>query len=61
MDYGTFNGLYTLFIMLIFFGIVAWAYSKKRHKAFTEAANLVFADDPDHQAEKTKTQGAPKQ
>lgn len=45
MDYGTFNGLYTLFIMVIFVGIVVWAYSKRRRKAFKEAANLVFADE----------------
>jgi cbb3-type cytochrome oxidase subunit 3 len=29
--------LFTLFIVLIF-----WAWSPKRHKQFTEAANLVF-------------------
>jgi cytochrome c oxidase cbb3-type subunit 4 len=45
MDFGTFSGLYTAFLMAIFIGIIAWAYSKKRKKDFAEAANLVFADE----------------
>ncbi|WP_432453095.1 MULTISPECIES: cbb3-type cytochrome oxidase subunit 3 [unclassified Agarivorans] len=52
MDFGTFSGLYTAFLMAIFFGIIAWAYSKKRNKDFSEAANLVFADEPATKLEK---------
>ncbi len=45
MDYGTFSGLYTGFLIVIFIGIIAWAYSSKRKSSFETAANLVFADD----------------
>ncbi|MFO6422172.1 cbb3-type cytochrome oxidase subunit 3 [Motilimonas sp. KMU-193] len=45
MDYGTFSGLYTGFLIVIFIGIIAWAYSSKNKSSFDKAANLVFADD----------------
>ncbi|SHG87217.1 cbb3-type cytochrome oxidase subunit 3 [Ferrimonas marina] len=45
MDYGTFHGIYTIVLMVCMFGIIGWAYSKRRKKSFDEAANLVFADD----------------
>lgn len=48
MDYGTFQGVYTLILMAIFIGIVVWAYSKRQKSAFNEAANLVFADESVH-------------
>ncbi len=38
-------------LMLVFFiGVVLWAYSRKRKKSFTEAANLPFADEAQHEA-----------
>ncbi len=40
--------LFVLFIVLIF-----WAWSPKRHKQFTEAANLVF-DENDRTADELK-------
>lgn len=46
MDYGTFSGLYTLFLLLIFIGIIVWAYSKRRKKSFDEASRLIFDDEP---------------
>lgn len=45
MDYGTFQGILTIIVMLTFVGIVAWAYSSRRQKSFDEAANLVFSDE----------------
>jgi len=48
MDYGTFQGVYTLILMAIFIGIIAWAYSKRQKRSFNEAANLVFADETVH-------------
>ncbi|RKF20023.1 cbb3-type cytochrome c oxidase subunit 3 [Alginatibacterium sediminis] len=57
MDFGTFSGLYTAFLILIFIGIFAWAYSKRRKKDFEEAANLVFADEV-NQKHGTSSQGA---
>ncbi|TKB57448.1 cbb3-type cytochrome oxidase subunit 3 [Ferrimonas aestuarii] len=46
MDYGTFQGIVTLVLMLIFLAIVAWAYSSRQKSRFDEAANLVFDDEP---------------
>lgn len=48
MDYGTFQGVYTLILMAIFISIIAWAYSKRQKRSFNEAANLVFADETVH-------------
>jgi len=45
MDINTLRGISTLFLLLAFIGLVFWAYSSKRTKAFDEAANLPFADD----------------
>lgn len=45
MDYGTFQGILTIIVMLTFIGIFAWAYSSRRQKAFDEAANLIFSDE----------------
>lgn len=52
MDINDLRGLSTLFMMVAFFGVVGWAWSKKRKKSFDEAANLPFADEaPKHQGE----------
>lgn len=48
MDYGTFQGVYTLILMAIFISIIVWAYSKRQKRSFNEAANLVFADEAVH-------------
>lgn len=47
MNFGFIHGVLTLILMIMFIGIVAWAYSGKRKKRFDEAANLPFADDDD--------------
>ena len=43
------SSLMTVVSFVTFLGIVAWAYSKKRKRAFDEAANAPFAlpDDAD--------------
>jgi cytochrome c oxidase cbb3-type subunit 4 len=44
MDWFTFLGSATTVVaMATFVGIVAWAYSKRRQRAFEEAANAPFA------------------
>ena len=43
--FGDLWGLYTLLMLILFVGIWAWAWSGKRRKAFTDAANLPFADE----------------
>jgi cytochrome c oxidase cbb3-type subunit 4 len=45
MDINDLRGLSTLFLMVSFIGLCFWAYSKKRKKAFDDAANLPFADE----------------
>ncbi|BDY04995.1 cbb3-type cytochrome c oxidase subunit 3 [Ferrimonas sp. YFM] len=52
MDYGTFQGIVTLVLLLIFLAIVGWAYSARQKPAFEEAANLVFDDEQKHQGSK---------
>ena len=58
MSYGDFQGVITLVLMIIFIGIVLWAYSARRKKSFDEAANLVFADE---QTKKTDIKREPSQ
>jgi len=45
MDFATFNGLYTLFLIIIFVALILWAYSKKQKKQFEDIANSIF-DEP---------------
>jgi len=45
MDYGTFSGIYTLFLIFIFIGLFIWVFSKKRTTSFNKAANIIFEDD----------------
>jgi cytochrome c oxidase cbb3-type subunit 4 len=45
MDINDLRGLSTAFLMVAFISLCIWAYSKKRKKAFDEAANLPFADE----------------
>jgi cytochrome c oxidase cbb3-type subunit 4 len=45
MDINDFRSWHTILLMVLFIGIVVWAYGKKRKKSFDEAANLPFADE----------------
>jgi len=45
MDFATFNGLYTLFLIIIFVALIVWAYSKKQKQKFDEMANSIFEED----------------
>lgn len=45
IDINTLRGLLTLLLLILFICLFAWAYSKKRAPAFSEAANLPFADE----------------
>ncbi|MFT6984582.1 MAG: cytochrome c oxidase cbb3-type subunit 4 [Psychromonas sp.] len=63
MDYATFNGLYTLFLIIIFVALIAWAYSKKHKKSFEEIGNSIFDEDQDstkYVSEKDEHTGAKK-
>lgn len=37
--------VWTLLLMTAFIGIVAWAWSRRRHKDFNEAAQLPLEED----------------
>jgi cytochrome c oxidase cbb3-type subunit 4 len=45
MDLGTIHGLWTLLILVVFIGIVRWAYSGKQQQRFEEAARLPLEED----------------
>lgn len=47
MDINDLRGVATVFTMLAFLAVCAWAYSSKRKQRFDEAANLPFADEPE--------------
>ena len=47
MDYGTFNGLYTLFLIVIFVALILWVYSKRQKKSFEDMGNSIFDQQQD--------------
>jgi len=46
MDIGTFRGILTAVLMLLFIALVFWAFSRKRHADFEAAARLPLDDSP---------------
>ena len=53
MDIPLFHGIWTAVLLVIFIGIIVWAWSGKRKKDFDEAANLPLEDnEPVPDAEK---------
>jgi len=50
VDINDLRAWHTVVLMVVFIGIIFWAYSKRRKKSFDEAANLPFADEETHQA-----------
>lgn len=49
MDYGTFRGIVTVGMLLLFIGIFVWAYSAKRKKGFDAAAQSIFDEQEQKQ------------
>ncbi len=45
MDYSLIQAVWTIVVMVVFVGIVIWAYSGKRRQRFEEAAQIPFSDD----------------
>ena len=45
MDYALTQSILTIVLLVAFIGIVIWAWSGKRKKAFDEAASLPLMDD----------------
>lgn len=54
MDINLIRGVITAVLLVLFVGLVIWAYSRKRRKEFEEAANLPFRDEKDSQAGEDK-------
>jgi cytochrome c oxidase cbb3-type subunit 4 len=54
MDYGTYRGIYTLILLVLFLGIIYWAYSKNKKKDFDDAAQSIFDEDELNKAPKNK-------
>jgi cytochrome c oxidase cbb3-type subunit 4 len=45
MDINDVRGLGTVFALIAFIGIIAWAYSSSRKTRFDDDANMVFKDE----------------
>lgn len=45
MTISLFHSLWTVGVLAIFIGIIIWAYSKRRHTDFDEAARIPLEDD----------------
>ena len=55
MDIAVFHGLWTAALLVIFVGIVIWAWSGKRKRDFDEAAHIPFdGEEPDATSTGTK-------
>nr|WP_086940103.1 CcoQ/FixQ family Cbb3-type cytochrome c oxidase assembly chaperone [Thaumasiovibrio occultus] len=50
MDIGLIHGIWTITLFVCFGGVVWWAYNKRQKPRFEEAANLIFADEPQAKA-----------
>ena len=45
MDLATFHSFWTIAVFVVFIGIVIWAWSSKRKRAFDEAARIPLEED----------------
>lgn len=45
MNYGLIHSIWTVMLLLLFIGIVIWAWSAKRKPGFEEAARLPLDDE----------------
>lgn len=45
MDAGTWRGIFTVVMLLLFVGICFWAWSSRRREDFAEAARLPLEQD----------------
>ena len=54
MDYSLIQSIWTIVVMVLFVGIVIWAWSSKRKQRFDEAANIPFKEDDMRSEQKTE-------
>jgi cytochrome c oxidase cbb3-type subunit 4 len=45
MNMGLIHSIWTLLLLAVFIGIVAWAFSRRRQQSFDAAARLPLEDD----------------
>jgi len=53
MDYSLMLSIWTIVVLVLFVGIVIWAWSGKRKQRFDEAANIPFTEDDMTSVDKT--------
>lgn len=54
MDSGTLGGIVTIVFIVIFIGIVWWAYSRRNQQRFEDAGRLPFDEDDIQQGDKNE-------
>lgn len=54
MSVGTLMGLSTVLFIVVFLGIVVWAYSSRRRKDFDEASRLPLDDNGEDRQDKER-------
>ncbi len=53
IDLNDIRALYTVIMLVMFLGIVWWAYSRKRKARFREASQLPF-NEPEHPRQESR-------
>lgn len=43
-----FHSVWTVVLLVIFVGIVAWAWNRRQKSRFDDAANIPFKDEDEH-------------
>jgi cytochrome c oxidase cbb3-type subunit 4 len=58
MDSILVQSIWTVVVMVLFVGIVVWAWSGKRKQRFDEAANIPFNEDDELSADTTSKENS---
>ena len=58
MDYSVIQSIWTLVVLVLFVGIVVWAWSGKRKQRFDEAANIPFDEDDELPVDSTSKENS---
>ncbi len=53
MDYSLIQSIWTIVVLVLFVGIVIWAWSGKRKARFDEAANIPFTEEDNISADRS--------
>jgi cytochrome c oxidase cbb3-type subunit 4 len=61
MDSGIVSGIVTIIFIVVFIGIVWWAYSKSNKQRFEDAGKLPFEEEDDTTAKNTTAKKGDKQ